>query len=156
MLFPEHGSGPWRDVQDYTCFYLTVVTELRRGEILVLRWLHVDFDRSFLTVSEAWKGGGEIGPPKWDHERFVPLSPRTIDKLRRLQAGSIRSGPDDFVFCYDDGPRVGATWWRGRFQRAPQRAQIEPGESLPWTEQLKYLIVHALTDITSLSYTVVP
>jgi hypothetical protein len=56
-LFPEHGYGPWRDVQDYTCFYLAAVTGLRRGEILVLRWRHIDFDRHFLTVSEAWKAG---------------------------------------------------------------------------------------------------
>jgi hypothetical protein len=56
-LFPEHGYGPWRDVQDYTCFYLAAVTGLRRGEILVLRWRYIDFDRHFLTVSEAWKAG---------------------------------------------------------------------------------------------------
>jgi integrase len=123
-LFPEHGYGPWRDVQDYTCFYLAAVTGLRRGEILVLRWRHVDFDRCFLTVSEAWKGGSEIGLPKWGHPRLVPLSPRTIDKLHRLQAGSIHLGPDDFVFCYDRGARLGETWWRKRFCAAMDRAGI--------------------------------
>jgi integrase len=63
-LFPERGHGPWRDVRDYTFFYLAAVTGLRRGEILALRWRHIDFDRQFLLVSEAWKGGSEIGPPK--------------------------------------------------------------------------------------------
>jgi integrase len=125
MLFPEHGYGPWQDVQDYTCFYLAAVTGLRRGELLVLRWRHIDFERSFLTVSEAWKGGGEIGPPKWDHTRLVPLSPHTIDHLRRLQAGSIRLGPEDFVFCYDSGARLGETWWRKRFCAALDRAGID-------------------------------
>ena len=124
-LFYEHGHGPWRSIQDYTCFYLAAVTGLRRGEVLVLRWRHVDFDRQFLTVSEAWKGEGEIGPPKWDHTRKVPLSLRTIDKLHRLQAGSISSGPDDFVFSFDSGVRFGEMWWRMRFHTALDRAGID-------------------------------
>jgi len=109
-LFPDHGYGPWRDVHDYTCFYLAAVTGLRRGEILALRWRHINLERQVLIVSEAWKGGDEIGPPKWDHNRLVPLSPRTIDKLLQLQTASIRIGPDDFVFCYDNGVHFGETW----------------------------------------------
>ena len=85
-LFPDHGYGPWRDVHDYTCFYLASVTGLRRGEVLALRWKHINFEQQVLTVSEAWKGGQEIGPPKWEHIRLVPLSLRTIDRLSRLQA----------------------------------------------------------------------
>jgi hypothetical protein len=109
-LFPDHGYSPWRDIHDYTCFYLAAVTGLRRGEILALRWRHINFERQVLIVSEAWKGGKEIGPPKWDHNRMVPLSPRTIDKLLQLQTASIRIGPDDFVFCYDNGVHFGETW----------------------------------------------
>ena len=124
-LFPDHGYGPWRDVHDYTCFYLAAVTGLRRGEILVLRWRHIDFDRQFLTVSEAWKGGKEIGPPKWDHNRLVPLSPKTISKLHRLRDASFRLGSDDFVYCYDTGMRFGETWWRKRFCAAMERAGID-------------------------------
>ncbi len=86
-LFPDSGYGPWRDIHDYTCFYLAAVTGLRRGEILALRWRYINFERKVLMVSEAWKGGKEIGPPKWDHNRLVPLSPRTIEKLSRLQTG---------------------------------------------------------------------
>jgi hypothetical protein len=36
-------------------------------------------------VSKAWKGGDEIGPPKWNHNQLVTLSPRPIEKLSRLQ-----------------------------------------------------------------------
>jgi integrase len=112
-------------MHDYTCFYLAAVTGLRRGEILALRWRHIDFDQLVLTVREAWKGGQEIGPPKWEHNRLVPLSSRTIDRLVRLQGASIRLGPDDFVFCYDNGPRFGETWWRKRFCAAMEQAGID-------------------------------
>jgi integrase len=124
-LFPDLGLDPWRDVHDYTCFYLAAVTGLRRGEILALRWRHIDFDRQVLTVSEVWKGGKEIGPPKWDHNRLVPLSSRTIDKLLQLQTASIRLNPDDFVFCSDSGQRYGETWWRKRFCAAMDHAGID-------------------------------
>lgn len=124
VLFPDLGLGPWRDVHDYTCFYLAAVTGLRRGEILALRWRHIDFEKQVLTVSEAWKGGQEIGPPKWEHIRLVPLSSRTIDQLSQLQVASIRLLPDDFVFCSDSGQRYGETWWRKRFCAALDRAGI--------------------------------
>ena len=110
-LFPDHGYGPWRDVHDYTCFYLASVTGLRRGEVLALRWKHINFEQQVLTVSEAWKGGQEIGPPKWEHIRLVPLSARTIDRLSRLQTASIRIDFDDFVLCSDNGLHFGETWW---------------------------------------------
>lgn len=124
-LFPDYGYGPWRDVHDYTCFYLAAVTGLRRGEILALRWRYINFERQVLIVSEAWKGGDEIDPPKWDHNRLVPLSPRTIDKLLQLQTASIRIAPDDFVFCYDNGSHFSETWWRKRFCMALERAGID-------------------------------
>ncbi|OHD23524.1 MAG: hypothetical protein A2064_03690 [Spirochaetes bacterium GWB1_66_5] len=124
-LFPDHGYGPWRDVRDCTCFYLAAVTGLRRGEILALRWQHIDFDRQCVAVCEAWKGGKEMGPPKWDHLRVVPISSRTIDRLYRLRAGSVRTALEDYVFGYDDGSHIGETWWRKRFCAAMERAGID-------------------------------
>jgi integrase len=76
-------------------------------------------------VFEAWKGGSEIGPSKWNHLRLVPLSSLTIDELHALEIESISLAPEDFVFAYDDGSRVGETWWRKRFYRALKRAEID-------------------------------
>jgi len=124
-LFPDHGYGPWRDIRDATCFYLAAVTGLRRGEILALRWQHIDFDRQCVAVCEAWKGGQEMGPPKWDHLRVVPISSRTIHRLYRLRAESVRTTLEDYVFGYDDGSHIGETWWRKRFCAAMKKAGID-------------------------------
>ncbi|RKY02058.1 MAG: hypothetical protein DRP54_02595 [Spirochaetes bacterium] len=52
--------------------------------MLALRWRHINFEKQVLIVSEAWKGGSEFGSPKWDHNRIVPLSLRTVSKLLQL------------------------------------------------------------------------
>ena len=41
---------------------------------------------------------------------------------------SLHLKPDDFLFCYDDGKRVGETWWHKRLKTALKRAGIEPGD----------------------------
>ena len=66
----------------YCCFYLAAVTDLRHGEVLALRWRHVDFERQCVAVCEAWKEGKEMGPPKWDHLRVGPLLPITVGPVQ--------------------------------------------------------------------------
>lgn len=127
-LFPEHGYGPWNDPRDYTCFYLAAVSGARRGELLVLRWRHIHFEQRFIHIAEAWKGRDKIGDTKSGRERIVPLSDRMIKKLEALKLYSLHVQPDDFLFCYDDGKRVGETWWHKRFKTALKRAGIELGD----------------------------
>lgn len=127
-LFPEHGYGPWNDPRDYVCFYLASVTGARRGELLVLRWRHIHFEQRIIHITEAWKGREIIGETKSGRDRIVPLSNRMIEKLQALIEYSVHLEPDDFLFCYDDGKRVGETWWHKRFKMALKRAGIEPGD----------------------------
>ena len=127
-LFPDHGYGPWKDAIGYTCFFLAAVSGARRGELLVLRWRHVDSIGRCLNITDAWKGRDEIGGTKSGRNRIVPLSSRMIGKLDNLRMDSLHVQPDDFLFCYDDGSRVGETWWHGRFKRALQQAQLVPGD----------------------------
>ena len=128
LLFPESGHGPWKDVRDYTCFFLAAVTGARRGELLVLRWRHVDFNGQCIDITDAWKGKDRIGGTKTGVDRVVPVSPRIIGKLDLLRVDSLNVNPDDFLFGYDNGARVGETWWRGRFHRALRQASIDAGE----------------------------
>jgi integrase len=127
-LFPEHGYGPWKGARDYTCFYLAAVTGARRGELIVLRWRHVDRLNQCLKITEAWKGPAVIGETKTGIERVVPLSARIIGQLDQLRVDSLHTEEDDFLFCYDDGSRVGETWWHGHFRAALKAAEIDPGD----------------------------
>ena len=127
-LFPETGIGPWQDPRDYSCFYLAAVSGARRGELLVLRWRHINFENRYILITDAWKGRDVIGDTKSGQDRIVPLSSRMVEKLENLKLFSLHIKPDDFLFCYDDGKRVGETWWHKRFKAALKRTEIEPGE----------------------------
>ena len=70
-LFPEYGYGPWNDSRVYTCFYLAAVSGARRGELLVLRWRHIHFERRFIHITEACKGREIIGETKSGRDRAV-------------------------------------------------------------------------------------
>jgi integrase len=48
----------------------------------------------------------------------VPLPARTAAKLKELRAESIHVLPANLVFCYEDGSRLGATWFTKRFAGA--------------------------------------
>lgn len=115
----------WTDRYDYTCFLLAATTGMRKGEILALRWKHVNWDESFLNIQEAWKNRTELGPPKWDSIRVVPLPEKGVEALKRIHDESLRCLPEDMVFCYDDGKRLGDTWWQKRFRKAMKKAEID-------------------------------
>ena len=66
---------------------LCILTAARTGEILGMRWPEIDLDRKIWTVpAERMKAG---------REHRVPLSPRTIAILSRLEKLKI----DEFVFA---------------------------------------------------------
>lgn len=123
-LFKE-VPGVWKDRKDYTAFLLAAATGMRRGEILALQWRDVHFEEGFIEVVRAWKGRTEIDLPKWNKKRIVPIPQYTIDALSRLHEESIRIAPDDLILCYDDGSRLGGTWWKKRFTRGVEAAEID-------------------------------
>jgi integrase len=54
---------------------IAIETGMRRGEILGMRWHHIDFDKSVLYIPDT----------KIDVPRLIPLSSRAINVLRGLQ-----------------------------------------------------------------------
>jgi integrase len=126
-LVPVVGLGPWKNIQDKTVFLVAASTGMRRGEILALRWRHVDFERELVNVDEAWKGREETGTPKWGHRRVVPLPDVAAAALRDLweRRDPKLAGSDCLVFCYIDGSRLGETWWAKAFAGAMKKAGID-------------------------------
>lgn len=128
-LFPVVGLGPWKNIQEKTVFLVAASTGMRRGEILALRWRHVDFDRARVKIEEAWKGPGreEIGTPKWGRKRVSPLPDVTAEALRDLweRRDPKLAGSESLVFCNIDGSRLGeTTWWTNAFAGAMKKAGI--------------------------------
>jgi integrase len=93
---------------------LGVLCGLRRGEVVALRWRHVDLDRGHLSVvasAEQTDQGVREKETKSGKARNVALSPSVVDELRShrlkqaewlLQLG-VRTDQDHHVVTREDG-----------------------------------------------------
>jgi integrase len=75
---------------------LLVLTGLRIGEILALRWKCVDLTGRTLRVAETVYDGHFDTPKSQRSARFIPLAVEACATLGRLQPGN--GQPDDLVF----------------------------------------------------------
>jgi integrase len=72
----------------YWSTLIAIATGMRRGEILALRWRHVDLERGIIHVVESLehtRDGLRFKPPKSGKARAVTLPAFAIDELRRLR-----------------------------------------------------------------------
>lgn len=122
-LFSEH-PGPWDDLRAYSVFNVAAKTGMRCGEILALIWANINFADYVFDICRAWKNTTTTGLPKGNKKRRIPVAYSIIEPIKQLQEESIRIAEDDLVFCYDDGSRLGATWWKKSFERAMKKAMI--------------------------------
>jgi len=72
---------------------LTAVTGLRRGELLALRWQHVDLDKGSVFVAESLEHSRATsqrirfkGPKSKTSRRVIPLAPECVALLRSRKA----------------------------------------------------------------------
>jgi len=68
---------------------IALVTGMRRGEVLALRWRNVDFDNATVRVVESLeqtKSGLRFKAPKTEKTRAIALPAFAVDELRRRQA----------------------------------------------------------------------
>jgi integrase len=137
-----------------TVVLLAVLTGMRIGEILALRWKRVDLLRGTIEIAESFSSG-QFGSPKTrSSTRVIPMSSALQSVLKTYRAGAFRNAPDDLVFCTSTGtplnsknlynralapacdrikqPRV--SWHSFRHTHATQLA--ESGESLKTAQAL--------------------
>jgi len=97
LLLPEL-TEPCR-----TVVQLAVLTGLRIGEILALRWKRVDLLRGTIEVAETYSDG-EFGSPKTrSSNRVIPVSGLLRTLLESHKASTNRRAPDDLVLCTPSG-----------------------------------------------------
>lgn len=81
--------------RDGLAFRVASFAGLRRGELISLRWRHIDFDRSLMHIVENVSAGQDARVK--DHEgRTVPLAPQLAEALLGWRPQDARD--DDLVF----------------------------------------------------------
>ncbi len=93
-----------RSSRHYLLYLTALLTGMRQGELLGLRWRDVDLATGAITIQQSLSRlGGEVAfkePKTQRSRRLVALSPRLVEELR----GARWAAPEDrLVFCQPDG-----------------------------------------------------
>lgn len=122
----------------YPLYYLALMTGMRQGELLGLRWQDVDFERGFVAVTHQLtrsSAGLSLAPPKsHSGKRAIDLTPDTLDVLKRHRvaqnearlAVADRWQRNDLVFPGPFGGFYGSRSLLRRFKCALERAGLPP------------------------------
>jgi integrase len=86
-----------------TMALLAVLTGLRIGELLALRWEHVDLDKGNLRVTEALYRGIHGTPKTKGSKRLLPLPPKACIALREHRERCGITLPEDLIFRSNRG-----------------------------------------------------
>ncbi|MBA7611228.1 Tyrosine recombinase XerC [subsurface metagenome] len=66
-----------------------------------------------------------LGLPKSNKKRKIPVVYSVVEPIKASQEESVRTGPEDLVFCYDDGSRLSVTYWKNNFKKALNKAGLD-------------------------------
>lgn len=131
-LTRDQAAAVLREVQGtryYLPFLLAVTTGMRRGEIMGLRWQHIDLAHGLVHVREQWQKGedGQYAsfPVKTrSGVRDIPIPPDVVAALRRHRAESKVVSLEGYVFAR---PEDGRPWQPGELDHAFARVRRRIG-----------------------------
>lgn len=122
-LIAHAAAGIYKEL-DQAIYTVAAFSGLRQGELLGLRWRHIDFDRSLIHVLENLTRGRR-STPKGKRRRVVPLAGTGAKALHALRATSNWTAPDDPVFAF---PATGTPMSRSpmmrRYRQALEAAEL--------------------------------
>jgi integrase len=111
--------------QDAALFLTAAFTGLRMGELLALRWRDVDFGLQAVRVRASYTHR-ELGAPKNNTGRTVPMIDAVAQTLARLGQRQLFTTPDDLVFVGEAGGHLDDSALRRRYKRAREQAGLRP------------------------------
>lgn len=114
-------------VVELPLYLCAVMTGLRQGELLALKWLDVDWTAGRVRVADNYARGytAEANSPKSGYLRSVPTADRLAGELERHFQRSPYRAPNDLVFCHPEtGHVLDASKLRKRFVDALGRAGV--------------------------------
>ena len=82
----------------HTIVLVAVLTGMRIGEVLALRWKHLDQLRGSILVRETLSEGRFGSPKTKSSRRDVPMSEPVRRAFHALRATSRQTGPEDLIF----------------------------------------------------------
>jgi integrase len=102
-LTPEQARALLAELEEpfRTMVLLAVLSGLRRGELLALRWKNVNFAEHSITVAESIYMGRSAAPKTKASRRKVFIDEVVLENLVRLQPPHFQ--PDDFLFHTERG-----------------------------------------------------
>ena len=127
-----------------TMVMLTMVTGLRIGELLALRWQAADFKQRKLRVTETVFQGQFQAPKTERSVRTIPIGPVACRILAEHYRCSLRCDPNDLVF-----PREGTRPYResNLLQGVLQPAAVKAGLGHVTWHQLRHVHASVLHDL---------
>jgi integrase len=105
------------DEQDAAPVIVAGFAGLRMGELLALRWRHINFQAQRLHVQRSYSAGEESSP-KGRKGRTVPLADQPAQALARLGQRPAFTAPADLVFCSRIGKHLDGSALSRRYKRA--------------------------------------
>ena len=98
VLMPEQARALLAELGEpfRTMVLLALLSGVRRGELLALRWKHVNFNEHSITVVESVYMGQSAAPKTKASRRRVFIDEVVFESLARLRPEHFQ--PDDFVF----------------------------------------------------------
>lgn len=78
----------------YSIWVVALLTGMRSGELMALRWVDIDFEGRTISVNKQWSNKTGFIPTKTRKNRIVPIS---NDLLRFLKEWKLKQGQVEFV-----------------------------------------------------------
>lgn len=116
----EHMLDCAKGTSMYLPLMIEVCIGLRRGELLALKWKHIDFEDGYLTVEEnlvTVVNERITKSPKTKSGKRTIQIPSTLLELLKSTHTERNAKPNDYIICQEDGSPYKSDSFSRKFRR---------------------------------------